>query len=121
MAKNKYALPFKNFFNIEEDGPITQERLIEEIEEKIDEGVSFVIKPEGVQDFHGGYLFNFKRIDDFTFEIYSISKRHVASIEGWDNLVSFVNHTTGRKYNEQTWNLSQGMNFKLFNEEIQPH
>lgn len=120
MAK-KYNLPFSNYTLIESDGPLTQEDLIKELEDKIDEGLSFVIRPTHVHDSHGGYLFNIKKVDDSTFEVYSISKRKVLNIEGWGDLVSFVNHTSGREYSEKMWNLSQEMNFLLFNEEIQPH
>lgn len=121
MAVKKYDLPFENYLSIEINDPISQELLISELEEIIDEGVSFIIRPEGATEFHGGYLFNVKRVDDSLFEIYAISKRKVTNIEGWANLVSFVNHTSGREYDDNMWNISQQMNFLLFNEEVQPH
>lgn len=66
--------------------------------------------PDGPKD-RGGYFFHFKPIENDRFAVFDFEKRHVVDLSS-DELVAFINHCTGQKFDERSFNLCQSeLNF----------
>lgn len=69
-------------------------------------GVSICLRyPDGPKG-RGGYFFHFMPAKDGKFAVYDFEKRHVATFSAVE-LVAFINHCTGRKFDEASFNLCQ--------------
>ena len=71
-------------------------------------GVSICIRYPGGSDKRGGYFFHFApgRTGGDEFQIYDFEKRPLAIFSGVA-LVSFINHCTGRQFDERAFILCQ--------------
>ena len=69
-------------------------------------GVSICLRyPDGPKD-RGGYFFHFKPTTDGRFSIFDFESKHAADLSA-DELVAFINHCTGQKFDEASFNLCQ--------------
>jgi len=69
-------------------------------------GVTICLRyPEGPKD-RGGYFFHFAPLKDDKFAVYDFEKRHVTDL-GAQQLVAFINHCTGQKFDEASFVLAQ--------------
>lgn len=69
-------------------------------------GVTICLRyPDGPKG-RGGYFFHFKPMNDGKFSIYDFESTHVTDLSA-DELVAFINHCTGQKFDEASFNLCQ--------------
>lgn len=116
---SKIELPFEKIevYNVDDkiDVQSFKSFLKEDYQKK-----SVIIKNKNLDKNQGGYIFNFDYNDEEDlFDIYSIKGRLVGRLNSFNELVSFINHVSGRYYSEEMWEKSQDMNYRLFNEEVQ--
>ena len=100
-------LPFPPVILFDEDRAIALDDLIH-IARIRPNGASVCIRyPRGPQK-RGGYFFHFVPDSDqeAVFEVYDFEKRLVKQFDA-ESLVKFINHCTGRKFNEDSFNLCQ--------------
>jgi hypothetical protein len=78
------------------------------IKRKRPRGVSLCIRYHGGPEKRGGYFFHFasRPKQDDEFEVYDFEKRPVTTFTG-AGLVAFINHCTGRKFDEASFILCQ--------------
>jgi hypothetical protein len=74
-------------------------------------GVTICLRyPDGPKG-RGGYFFHFKPAKDDEFSVYDFESRHVVDLSA-DAIVAFINHCTGQKFDEASFNLAQSeLNF----------
>lgn len=74
-------------------------------------GVSICLRyPEGPKD-RGGYFFHFALAKEGKFAVYDFEKRHVVDLTA-EELVAFINHCTGKKFDQASFELCQSeLNF----------
>ncbi len=69
-------------------------------------GVSILLRyPDGPQT-RGGYFFHFSPAKDGKFSIYDFEKRPVVDLSP-ESLVAFINHCTGKKFDQASFDLCQ--------------
>lgn len=80
-------------------------------------GVSLcLISPSGPQD-RGGYFFHVRSEDDHQFVFSTFDRRDVCTVVGTAQCAAFINHVSGRRYDEAMWLLSQRVNLRNDQEE----
>ena len=101
------ALPFPPLVVFDEDRPFAIDDLQRIMNDRTD-GVSICIRyPEGPAK-RGGYFFHFKPTSDAMdhYTMYDFEKRPVASFSP-DSLVKFIDHCTGRRFDQESFDLCQ--------------
>jgi hypothetical protein len=106
MAKNtigKAPFPPVVTFDMKELFSITQ---LKKLAVERSKGVTICLRyPEGPKD-RGGYFFHFVPTKADTFSVYDFEKRHVTDLSA-EQLVAFINHCTGQKFDEPSFILAQ--------------
>jgi len=107
----KLNLPYPPLRIIESDKEISWESLYKNIKDKIDKGVSICIVSEKGEEDRGGYFFHFKRIKDgIAFTNFDKSIQFIVKDE--NQALKLINHASGRKYDEEMWELCQKVNLR---------
>lgn len=108
MARNLIGnVPFPPVLLFDENRALTEIDLERIIAERRD-GVSICIRyPEGPEK-RGGYFFHFEPCPQVLgeFIVYDFEKRPTTTFSG-EALVRFINHCTGRAFDEYSFNLCQ--------------
>lgn len=84
---------------------------LEKIAGQRPKGVTVCLRyPDGPKD-RGGYFFHFAPSKEGKFAVYDFEMRHVVNLSS-EELVSFINHCTGRKFDQRSFDLCQSeLNF----------
>ena len=110
-------LPFPPLRVLECDGPISWERLEQEIGDGLDEGVSLCLVTEQGEPDRGGYFFHLQRNNDgLAFFIFKQQEgedpKSVLTFETGEECATLMNHVSGRQYDGEMWSKCQEANIK---------
>ena len=96
---------------LELDGLITWEWLEPKISDRLETGVSIcVTRTRGVA-MRGGYFFHFQKTDK-GFEFSTFDRPVVLTLSSGDECADFMNHVSGRQYDEEMWRKCQEVNLR---------
>jgi hypothetical protein len=105
------TLPYPPLVLIQSDKPLTWDDLLRHIGQRLDGGVSFCLQAEEGDNNRGGYFFHVKRTaQGYMFRTFD--RQEVLTLREKDEVVAFINHVSGRKYDEQMWMQTQLVNFR---------
>lgn len=109
MAKNpSFKAPFGEPIQIDSDGPISLDKL-EECCRTRPRGFTMRIRTEQGNNERGGYLFHIKEVDE-KFVILDYRKRIVWKFESTKDLLKFLNHAAGRRFDQDMLHVSEEIN-----------
>lgn len=104
-------LPYPPLVVIESDGPITWDDLYSRIHGRLEEGVSVCLITSHGRENRGGYFFHMKgspeRIEFSTFD-----RTSVCSLPGGTSCALFINHVSGREFNQEMWEVCEKVNLR---------
>ena len=107
----KILMPFPPLVTVELDGPITWSWLEPQIQCRLGEGVSLCITSSEGEANRGGYFFHFRHgTEGFTFSTFD--REDVLTFVTGEESVEFMNHVSGRKYDENMWSKCQSVNLR---------
>jgi hypothetical protein len=106
MARNTIGpAPFPPVVTIDKDAPLTVADLKTAFDQR-DGGVSICVRYASGHEKRGGYFFHIQPLANGQ-ELYSLfdfEKRHLVDLE-FDALLRFINHLTGRVFDQATFDL----------------
>lgn len=108
----RLKLPYRPLIVVESDGPLSWRKLAREIGARLQRGVSFCLTAARGRQDRGGYFFHMRSRDRRRFVLSTFDRPNICIIEGQRRCVSFINHVSGRRYNERMWILSQIANLR---------
>ena len=105
------SLPFPPLLVLELDGPVTWDWLEPLIRDRLEAGVSLcIVGSEGATN-RGGYFFHLREeAEGITFSTFD--RPNVLSFETVEDSVAFINHVSGKRYDENMWVICQAANLK---------
>ena len=105
------SLPFPPLLILESDGPITWGWLEPQIRSRLGDGVSLcIISSEGVIN-RGGYFFHLRQgVEGFAFRTFD--RENVLTFGTGEECVAFMNHVSGKQYDEDMWAKCQSVNLR---------
>lgn len=104
-------LPFPPLLILESDGLLTWGWLEAQIRCRIGAGVSLcIISSEGEAN-RGGYFFHLRQESE-GFAFSTFDRKNVLTFRTGEECVAFMNHVSGRKYDENMWNKCQLANLR---------
>ncbi len=113
--KKVYTLLFGDPQPIDHSGELTRAQ-IERILESHRGQVTLSIR-ESVGDANrGGYLFSIRVAKGGKIQLLTYTGKEACTFEDLDHFTRFVNHASGRRYDREMWELSQGINLQLLTE-----
>lgn len=106
MAKNTIGpAPFPPVVTIDKDAPLAAADLRTVMHQR-DEGVSVCVRYAAGHEKRGGYFFHIRPLEvgQDRFSLFDFEKRHLVDL-GFDQLLRFINHSTGRVFDQATFDL----------------
>ncbi len=106
MAKNTIGpAPFPPVVTIDKDASLTATDLRTVMHQR-DGGVSVCVRYAAGHEKRGGYFFHIRppAIGQDRFSLFDFEKRHLVDLE-FDQLLRFINHSTGRIFDQATFDL----------------
>ena len=104
-------LPYPPLVLITSDGPICWPDIERLAENRLDLGVSFCLQTRHGHERRGGYFFHIRRTNE-RFVFRTFDREAVCSFPSGDECAAFVNHVSGRKYDERMWGVAQRVNLR---------
>ena len=115
MVKN-LKLPFPPLVVVPAPGVVTWEWFEEQVGARLQDGVSVCLVSKLGDDLRGGYFFHVRLLED-GFEFLDFEgRRYVLFPDAWE-CTTFINHVTGRVYDEEMWVRCRQLNLRLDDEE----
>jgi len=105
------TLPYPPLVIIQSSSPITWPALHKVIEHRLANGVSICLVQDRGHEYRGGYFFHLRRTDRGLL-LSTFDRPEVLEIATGEECASFINHVSGRKYDEKMWRLSQQVNLR---------
>lgn len=105
------TLPYPPLVLIQSDEPLTWDELLPRIGQHLDAGVSICLQAETGHDNRGGYFFHVKRTTQ-GYMFRTFDRQKVLALRKEEEVVAFINHVSGRKYDQQMWMQSQLVNLR---------
>lgn len=100
MARNTIGPAPFGVYSIESDGPLLLAQITQAVHQSGGSASLCVRSTTGHPD-RGGYFFHIERIEDGqSFRIYDFERHPVATLEAQE-LLRFINHVSGRQFDEQ--------------------
>ena len=104
-------LPFPPLLVRELDGPVTWDWLEPEIRDRLEAGVSLCIVSNRGATNRGGYFFHLqKKGKGFVFSTFD--RPDVLAFDSGKECATFMNHVSGRRYDDNMWTKCQEVNLK---------
>ncbi len=104
-------LPFPPLVCIDGDTVLDSATLLAKASHRLKKGISICIRCKEGHPKRGGYFFHVKQAGDL-FTLYDFLSEPVAQMNDIDELLRFINHASGRQYDEKMWERSQKMNLR---------
>ena len=105
------TLPYPPLVLIQSDTPLTWDDLLPSIRSRIGTGVSICLQAETGDANRGGYFFHFKKTPQgYVFR--NFDRETVLTLGREEEVVAFINHCSGRRYDKQMWLQAQCVNFR---------
>jgi hypothetical protein len=107
MAKNEIGpAPFSPVYVIDQDAPLTAVQLARILNER-PAGISFCVRYEAGPEGRGGYFFHVQRTgQEHEWTLFDFEKHPIAEM-GEDFLCRFVNHCSGRIFDEDCFDFAR--------------
>ncbi|GIW90591.1 MAG: hypothetical protein KatS3mg109_1023 [Pirellulaceae bacterium] len=113
------TLPYPPLILIQSDKPLTWHDLLPRICCRLGNGVSICLQTNAGHDNRGGYFFHFKKTSDgFVFRTFD--RPNVLTLSSEQEVVAFINHCSGRRYDQQMWEQAQLVNFRTDEDSTDP-
>ena len=110
------SLPFPPLRVLKCDGPITWDWLKQEIEDRLEDGVSLCLVAKKGHENQGGYFFHIQKRQErfafFIFEQKNALNKSVLTFDTGHECVALINHVSGRRYDQGMWSECQKANLK---------
>jgi Ca2+-binding EF-hand superfamily protein len=106
-------LPFERV-DLESTGEVTAQELNSALADSgidLTSGASILVLASGESASRGGYFFHIEQTGD-SFTFHTFDRRSVITFESMDDVLRFINHVAGRKYDSQMWERSQEVNLR---------
>ena len=109
-------LPFCPLVIIPTPDVVTWEWFVEQVGSRFRDGVSVCLVSQLGHDLRGGYFFHIRRLED-GFEFFDFDGRGFVRFPDGLECVTFINHVTGRVYDDEMWARCREWNLRLDEEE----
>ena len=108
--EKRLALPYPPLVIVACNGPLSDRRLGVLVADR-PKGLSICLQTEDGHPQRGGFFFHIaKSTNGFVFRTFD--REDVARFDSLAHCVRFINHVSGREYDEAMWRLSQKVNLR---------
>jgi len=105
------SLPFPPLVLVQSDSALTWAELLPKIDGRLKEGVSICIQSESGHANRGGYFFHITQTSNgFVFRTFD--RQSVLALQTEAEVVAFINHCSGRRYDQTMWEHAQLVNLR---------
>ena len=104
-------LPFPPLRILAQEGLITWAWLKPVIRGRLDEGISLCVTADAGDTNRGGYFFHLRKTAA-GFEFAAFDRPGVLILGTGEECAAFMNHVSGRRYDEDMWRLCQSVNLR---------
>ena len=105
------TLPFPPLVCIDRNSALDSAGLLAKASRRLKSGISICIRSAAGHPKRGGYFFHVRQ-EGNAFAVHDFLSVQVAIFNDINELLRFINHASGRQYDEDMWEQSQKMNLR---------